>query len=190
MVCFKKSGDTELKIGKDVVGAIQTDIDSWNKKISSGKDWSFKAFEPFAKMLAEKVKEDAKGLFALCTQPAQQRKVEFFIKPGLYDGHGESVKQQKEVENVKKLYDEANKKFQEISGLPQLTELNYEIYTAKTLKPLIDELIKLASSSSLSKLSKYTRAIENIQNGNFEINDIQALEGVINKIRIDAHAQQ
>lgn len=190
IICFKKSGDTDLKIGKDVVGAIQTDIDSWNKKISSGKDWSFKAFEPFAKMLAEKVKEDAKGLFALCTQPAQQRKVEFFIEPGLYDGHGESVKQKKEVENVKKLYEEANEKFKEISGLPQLTELNYEIYTAKTLKPLIDELIKLASSSSLSKLSKYTRAIENIQNGNFENNDIQALEGVINKIRIDAHSQQ
>lgn len=189
MVCFKKSGDTELKIGKDVVGAIQTDIDSWNKKISTGKDWSFKAFEPFAKMLAEKVKEDAKGLFALCTQPAQQRKVEFFIEPGLYDGHGESVKHQKEVENVKNLYDKANTKFKEISGLPQLTELNYEIYTARTLKPLIDKLVQFASSKSLNKLSRFgcEKALNNIKNGEFEDGDIQALETAIKSIRIDAH---
>jgi hypothetical protein len=120
--------------------------------------------------LANDVKTNAKGLFALCTQPAEQRKVEFFINPGLFDGYGESLKQQKEVENVKKLYDEANKKFQEISGLPQLTELNYEIYTARTLKPLIDKLVQLASSKSLNKLSKFGcgKALDNIKNGKFE----------------------
>lgn len=148
IICFKKSGDTDLKIGKDVVGAIQTDIDSWNKKICAGKDWSRGVFEPFAKMLAEKVKEDAKGLFALCTQPAQQRKVEFFIEPGLYDGHGESVAQSKKETQVIEKYKELNEEFKKMSG-KDLSEETWMQYSAKIVgghyKALLD-FIKMSNA--------------------------------------------
>ena len=150
IICFKKSGDTDLKIGKDVVGAIQTDIDSWNKKISSGKDWSAKAFEPFAKMLAEKVKEDAKGLFALCTQPAQQRKVEFFIEPGLYDGHGESVAQTKQENQAIDMYKELNEEFKKMAG-KDLSEETYMEYAAKVISGPYNDLTNFIKLSNAFK---------------------------------------
>ena len=150
IICFKKSGDTDLKIGKDVVGAIQTDIDSWNKKISSGKDWSVKAFEPFAKMLAEKVKEDAKGLFALCTQPAQQRKVEFFIEPGLYDGHGESVAQTKQENQAIDMYKELNEEFKKMAG-KDLSEETYMEYAAKVISGPYNDLTNFIKLSNAFK---------------------------------------
>lgn len=190
IINFKKTPDgNELTLGEDVISAFQPKIDSWCNKIIQSKNWDKSIFSSMATDLANDVKTNAKGLFALCTQPAEQRKVEFFINPGLFDGYGESLEQQKEVENVKKLYDEANEKFQEISGLPQLTELNYEIYTARTLKPLIDKLVQLASSKSLNKLSRFgcEEALENIKNGKFEDGDVQALADAINMIRIDAH---
>lgn len=150
IICFKKSGDTDLKIGKDVVGAIQTDIDSWNKKISSGKDWSVKAFEPFAKMLAEKVKEDAKGLFALCTQPAQQRKVEFFIDPGVYDGHGESVAQTKQENQAIDMYKELNEEFKKMAG-KDLSEETYMEYAAKVISGPYNDLTNFIKLSNAFK---------------------------------------
>lgn len=150
IICFKKSGDTDLKIGKDVVGAIQTDIDSWNKKISSGKDWSVKAFEPFAKMLAERVKEDAKGLFALCTQPAQQRKVEFFIEPGLYDGHGESVAQTKQENQAIDMYKELNEEFKKMAG-KDLSEETYMEYAAKVISGPYNDLTNFIKLSNAFK---------------------------------------
>ncbi|MBQ2982763.1 MAG: ATP-dependent zinc protease [Lachnospiraceae bacterium] len=148
LICFKKSGETELKSGKDVIGAIQTDIDSWNKKICAGKDWSRGVFEPFAKMLAEKVKEDGKGLFALCTQPANQRKVEFFIDPGVYDGHGESVAQSKKETQVIEKYKELNEEFKKMSG-KDLSEETWIQYSAKIVgghyKALLD-FIKMSNA--------------------------------------------
>ena len=148
LICFKKSGETELKSGKDVIGAIQTDIDSWNKKICAGKDWSRGVFEPFAKMLAEKVKEDGKGLFALCTQPANQRKVEFFIDPGVYDGHGESVAQSKKETQVIEKYKELNEEFKKMSG-KDLSEETWMQYSAKIVgghyKALLD-FIKMSNA--------------------------------------------
>jgi len=189
IINFKKTPDgNELTLGEDVISAFQPKIDSWCNKIIQSKNWDKSIFSSMATDLANDVKTNAKGLFALCTQPTEQRKVEFFINPGLFDGYGESLEQQKEVENVKKLYDEANEKFQEISGLPQLTELNYEIYTARTLKPLIDKLVQLASLKSLNKLSRFgcEEALKNIKNGKFEDGDVQTLADAINIIRIDA----
>ena len=150
IICFKKSGDTDLKIGKDVVGAIQTDIDSWNKKICAGKDWSRGVFEPFAKMLAEKVKEDAKGLFALCTQPAQQRKVEFFIEPGLYDGHGESVAQTKQENQASDMYKELNEEFKKMAG-KDLSEETYLEYAAKVISGPYNDLTNFIKLSNAFK---------------------------------------
>lgn len=75
------SKDTEgndLVLGADMVKDAQTDIDSWNTKISQGKDWSFNAFKGAAEAIAKKVTQGAKGLFALCTEIPEQRKVEFF----------------------------------------------------------------------------------------------------------------
>lgn len=150
LICFKKSDETELKIGKDVIGAIQTDIDSWNKKICAGKDWSRGVFEPFAKMLAEKVKEDGKGLFALCTQPAQQRKVEFFIEPGLYDGHGESVAQTKQENQAIDMYKELNEEFKKMAG-KDLSEETYMEYAAKVISGPYNDLTNFIKLSNAFK---------------------------------------
>ena len=150
LICFKKSDETELKSGKDVIGAIQTDIDSWNKKICAGKDWSRGAFEPFAKMLAEKVKEDGKGLFALCTQPANQRKVEFFIDPGVYDGHGESVAQTKQETQVIDMYKELNEEFKKMTG-KDLSEETYMEYAAKVISGPYNDLINFIKLSNAFK---------------------------------------
>ncbi len=150
LICFKKSDETELKSGKDVIGAIQTDIDSWNKKICAGKDWSRGTFEPFAKMLAEKVKEDGKGLFALCTQPAQQRKVEFFINPGVYDGHGESVAQTKQETQVIDMYKELNEEFKKMTG-KDLSEETYMEYAAKVISAPYNDLINFIKLSNAFK---------------------------------------
>lgn len=150
MICFKQSDGKELKSGKDVIGAIQTDIDSWNKKICAGKDWSRGVFEPFAKMLAEKVKEDGKGLFALCTQPANQRKVEFFIDPGVYDGHGESTAQSKKETQVIEQYKELNKEFKEMSG-KDLSEETYMDYAAKVISAPYNDLINFIKLSNAFK---------------------------------------
>lgn len=150
LICFKKSDETELKIGKDVIGAIQTDIDSWNKKICAGKDWSRGVFEPFAKMLAEKVKEDGKGLFALCTQPAQQRKVEFFIDPGVYDGHGESVAQTKQENQAIDMYKELNEEFKKMAG-KDLSEETYMEYAAKVISGPYNDLTNFIKLSNAFK---------------------------------------
>lgn len=150
LICFKKSDETELKIGKDVIGAIQTDIDSWNKKICTGKDWSRGVFEPFAKMLAEKVKEDGKGLFALCTQPAQQRKVEFFIDPGVYDGHGEAAAQTKQETQAIDMYKELNEEFKNIAG-KDLSEETYMEYAAKVISGPYNDLINFIKLSNAFK---------------------------------------
>lgn len=150
LICFKKSDETELKIGKDVIGAIQTDIDSWNKKICTGKDWSRGVFEPFAKMLAEKVKEDGKGLFALCTQPAQQRKVEFFIDPGVYDGHGEAAAQTKQETQAIDMYKELNEEFKKMAG-KDLSEETYMEYAAKVISGPYNDLINFIKLSNAFK---------------------------------------
>lgn len=150
LICFKKSDETELKIGKDVIGAIQTDIDSWNNKICAGKDWSRGVFEPFAKMLAEKVKEDGKGLFALCTQPAQQRKVEFFIDPGVYDGHGEAAAQTKQETQAIDMYKELNEEFKNIAG-KDLSEETYKEYAAKVISGPYNDLINFIKLSNAFK---------------------------------------
>lgn len=126
IIGFKKDNDgNSLLLGKDLFGALETKvISSWNTKICQGKDWSAKAFEPFAKQIAEKVQEGAKGLFALCSGVANARNVEFFTNPGMYDGSADN-----DADNAEDIdpeiieeYTQLNNEYKELGGEGEISE--------------------------------------------------------------------
>lgn len=130
------SKDTEgndLVLGADMVKDAQTDINSWNTKISQGKDWSFNAFKGAAEAIAKKVTQGAKGLFALCTEIPEQRKVEFFTT-GIF---GIDEKTDNEIpEELIEEYNEINNEYITIANALGID--NPEPISSESLEKLIE----------------------------------------------------
>lgn len=146
----------KLLQGEDLFNALGTKvIDSWNIKICQGKDWSANAFKPFAKQVAESVKEGAKGLFALCTGPANARNVEFFTNPGIYGGvtDKKNANNQEISPELIEEYNQLNIEYINLGGEGQISEeaINtmLENYNVKPSNPgeitqeIIDEFNQL-----------------------------------------------
>ena len=122
---IKDNDDNELDIGKDMVGAIQTKINSWNTKIAQGKDWTAKAFSPAATDIANDVKDNSKGLFALCTNPSNSRNVEFFTE-ALFNGSPRTDDNDNNAELVKE-YQELNNEYKQLGGEGDISLENLEM---------------------------------------------------------------
>lgn len=126
LINFKKDNkEQELQTGKEMLNKIKQKIDSWNKKISNGKNWSFEAFKPFVKDIINDVKTNSKGLFALCTMPMNNRKVEFFIDNNfLIDGASEeTTNENKEtLSEFVEEYNQLNTEYQQLGGNGDISE--------------------------------------------------------------------
>lgn len=129
IINFKNDSEGNvLATGEDTIKPVQTVIDSWNTKISQGKDWSFKAFEGAAKEIAKAFKDasEPRGLFAYCSGTDKDRSVEFYTN-GLFptnlnaseEGTNES---EDNVSEFVEEYNQLNAEYQELGGEGNISE--------------------------------------------------------------------
>lgn len=126
----------KLVLGPEMVTNAQGDIDSWNIKISRGKDWTFNAFKPAAEAISKKITEGARGLFALCTEVPEQRKVEFFTS-AIFGNVEEGSSGEVPPELIEE-YNELNNEYIVIAN--EMGIENPEPLSSESLQKLIDSI--------------------------------------------------
>lgn len=147
IICFKQDKQGQaLEDVKDKIGAYQTVIDSWNVRIARSKNWSVEAFKPYAKQMAETIKDNCKGLFAICTKPMNQRSVDFHFAPGMFDPNGNGGDEEN-ADNMDELVQEYNDLNSEYLKIAEDMGQPSDSINAEDLQALID----LADESSEQK---------------------------------------
>ena len=147
IICFKQDKQGQaLEDVKDKIGAYQTVIDSWNVRIARSKNWSVDAFKPYAKQMAETIKDNCKGLFAICTKPMNQRSVDFYSAPGMFDPNAAGGEEET-PDNMDELVQEYNDLNSEYLKIAEDMGQPSDSINADDLQALID----LAGESSEQK---------------------------------------
>ena len=138
-----------LTTGPDLTKGIQNIIDSWSTKLVQEETWNKNSFIPFVAQLVRSIDKNAKGLFAICSEPMENRKVEFFTNPGLFYSKEEPSKNDNGVavnEELVKQYNTLNEEFKSLSGL-DLTEENIKTYATSVASSLYQDLLNFVNSS-------------------------------------------
>ena len=138
-----------LITGPDLTKGIQNIIDSWSAKLVKEERWNKNSFIPFVSQLVHSIDKNAKGLFAICSEPMENRKVEFFTNPGLFYSKEEPSENDNNIavsEELVKQYNTLNEEFKSFSGL-DLTEENIKIYATSVASSLYQDLLNFVNSS-------------------------------------------
>lgn len=138
-----------LTTGPDLTKGIQNIIDSWSTKLVQEEAWNKNSFTPFVAQLVRSIDKNAKGLFAICSEPMENRKVEFFTNPGLFYSKEEPIENDNNVgtnEELQTQYNTLNEEFKSLSGL-DLTEENLKTYVASVASSLYQDLLNFVNSS-------------------------------------------
>ena len=132
-----------LTTGPDLTKGVQNIIDSWSIKLVQEERWNKNSFIPFVSQLIRSVDKNAKGLFAICSNPMESRKVEFFTKPGLFYSNEEQTEADEESASLNELgetYTALNEEFKSLSGM-ELTDENIKSYATSVAASLYSDLL-------------------------------------------------
>lgn len=160
----------------DLVKAIEQDLLNLFKKIDQGGNWGADAWRPHLSSIANKIKENAKGGFAICSGPDSNRQVIIFDKENeLFNGAGEeAAAAAAEAERENKFaamkeeaiakYNELNKKFKETFETDvDLNENSFKHYMAIKLLDIYNNIIKTITNNS--ELMEFIRTRNKRYNG-------------------------
>ena len=132
-----------LTTGPDLTKGVQNIIDSWSIKLVQEERWNKNSFIPFVSQLIRSVDKNAKGLFAICSNPMESRKVEFFTNPGLFYSNEEQTGADEESASLNELaetYTALNEEFKSLSGM-ELTDENIKSYATSVAASLYSDLL-------------------------------------------------
>ena len=132
-----------LTTGPDLTKGVQNIIDSWSIKLVQEERWNKNSFIPFVSQLIRSVDKNAKGLFAICSNPMESRKVEFFTNPGLFYSNEEQTEADQESASLNELaetYTALNEEFKSLSGM-ELTDENIKSYATSVAASLYSDLL-------------------------------------------------
>ena len=140
-----------LTTGPDLTKGIQNIIDSWSTKLVQEERWNKNSFIPFVAQLVRSIDKNAKGLFAICSEPMENRKVEFFTNPGLFYNNEESAETTKITDEIVQEYQQLNSLYKElggigdisIDGIQTLLQQPTEVQPANSMETLVQEYKQL-----------------------------------------------